>query len=103
MSENEWPPDTDPIVVEAVCALDRGTFEANPGMDEFLRPMALGEGPIPAAEVPQHVVRVFQIAPGFRVRDIRRGKSSRRACELFEKALAEQVALLLGARPETAS
>jgi hypothetical protein len=103
MSENEWPADTDPIVVEAVSSLDREVFEANPDLDQFVRPMALGEGPVRAKDVRRHVVRVVLLGPGARAREFRHGWSSREIREAFERAVTERVARMLAEPRETAS
>ncbi len=86
------PSDVDPDVVRAVCAMDRDTFAANPKLREILRPMALGEAPIAAADVPDHVVLVHLIAPGVRVRDIRRGHSSRQMRRAVQREVARRIA-----------
>ncbi len=85
----------DPDVVRAVSEMDRDTFAKHPELREILRPMALGEAPIAAADVPDHVVRVVQIASGVRVRDIRRGHSSRPLRRALEREVARRIARTL--------
>jgi hypothetical protein len=93
----------DPIVVEAVSSLDREVFEKNPDLTEFVRPMAVGEMPIPARDVPRQVVRVVRLFEGGRARQSRHGSAAQSIREAFERAVAAKVAELLTSRRESTS
>ncbi len=62
-------PEPSGAIVEAVTAQDRRYFEQHPGALSYVRPYVPGE--LPGTCPPGTLVRVIQIMPGVRVRQVR--------------------------------